>query len=90
MVLMLHPLMPLGHFGRVVIHLSKEKGKLQFSPFIYWCILISLFIYQIEQCPHYLLKICNLSQPSIFLLNLNRILKKCLKYPYFKQTQPIY
>jgi hypothetical protein len=26
MVLMLHPLMPLGHFGRVVIHLSKERG----------------------------------------------------------------
>jgi hypothetical protein len=27
------------------------RGKLQFSPFIYWCVLISPFIYQTEQCP---------------------------------------
>ena len=38
----------------------------------------------------YLLKLCNLTRTSIFLLNTNRIYAKCLKYPILTHlTQPI-
>ena len=45
---------------------------------------------EMSNVPFYLLKLCNLSWTSIFLLNTNRIYAKCLKYPILTHlTQPI-